>query len=231
MSNDKKDYEIGYGKPPKKNRFKLGLSGNPKGRPKKRPYRRISMSELNQLIIDDMLNTVEVLEKGKKKSLPKLAVIISQLNNKAVTGDPRTAKMALEFMKIATEANDQMNLEEISTRLEMNERLRKGGRNPGSLDHLDALYIYYQYREEMRRIEGSDRWIFESGEPITREDWHTFINMHETLKREPSTVFDWPPRYPSDVEEEEAEAAAAAETETADGTDAEAEGGAEKETE
>ncbi len=32
MSDD--DYEIGYGKPPKRNQFKRGQSGNPKGRPK-----------------------------------------------------------------------------------------------------------------------------------------------------------------------------------------------------
>ena len=31
---EEKDYEVGYKKPPKKNQFKKGQSGNPKGRPK-----------------------------------------------------------------------------------------------------------------------------------------------------------------------------------------------------
>jgi hypothetical protein len=31
------DYEIGYGKPPRNGRFKPGVSGNPKGRPKRGP--------------------------------------------------------------------------------------------------------------------------------------------------------------------------------------------------
>lgn len=36
MSNaKKKDYEIGYGRPPKSGQFKSGQSGNPNGRPKK----------------------------------------------------------------------------------------------------------------------------------------------------------------------------------------------------
>ena len=30
------DYEIGYGKPPRSRRFQPGVSGNPKGRPKKK---------------------------------------------------------------------------------------------------------------------------------------------------------------------------------------------------
>ena len=33
MSN----YEIGYGKPPRNKRFKAGVSGNPRGRPKRGP--------------------------------------------------------------------------------------------------------------------------------------------------------------------------------------------------
>jgi hypothetical protein len=30
-------YEIGYGKPPLSGRFRAGVSGNPKGRPKRKP--------------------------------------------------------------------------------------------------------------------------------------------------------------------------------------------------
>ncbi|SHK51957.1 hypothetical protein SAMN05444000_1352 [Shimia gijangensis] len=34
MSDQKKDYKVGYGKPPKSGQFKKGQSGNAKGRPK-----------------------------------------------------------------------------------------------------------------------------------------------------------------------------------------------------
>ena len=34
MSDNSKDYEVGYKKPPKEHQFKPGISGNPKGRPK-----------------------------------------------------------------------------------------------------------------------------------------------------------------------------------------------------
>ena len=35
--DDKRDYEVGYGRPPKASQFKKGKSGNPRGRPKKDP--------------------------------------------------------------------------------------------------------------------------------------------------------------------------------------------------
>jgi Family of unknown function (DUF5681) len=39
-ANEDDGDEIGYGKPPKKTRFKKGQSGNPKGRPKKKKSRK-----------------------------------------------------------------------------------------------------------------------------------------------------------------------------------------------
>ena len=34
--DDKSLYDVGFGKPPKRNRFRAGISGNPRGRPKGR---------------------------------------------------------------------------------------------------------------------------------------------------------------------------------------------------
>jgi Family of unknown function (DUF5681) len=49
--------EVGYGKPPKHSRFKTGISGNPRGRPKRRPT---AAGE----IINNVLNAVTEYREG-----------------------------------------------------------------------------------------------------------------------------------------------------------------------
>ena len=46
------DYEVGYGKPPRKSQFKPGQSGNPKGRPKGRKgFSTILVEELSEDLV------------------------------------------------------------------------------------------------------------------------------------------------------------------------------------
>ena len=73
MSEDR-NYEVGYGKPPKHTRFKPGQSGNPKGR---KPGSKNVMTLLEQTLFD----TVKVRENGKgstRASDPCLPVEPSQ---------------------------------------------------------------------------------------------------------------------------------------------------------
>jgi Family of unknown function (DUF5681) len=44
----RRDYEVSYGRPPKRSRFRKGLSGNPRGRPRKSgapPGDQVGLSE------------------------------------------------------------------------------------------------------------------------------------------------------------------------------------------
>lgn len=85
------DYEVGYGKPPKKNQFKKGKSGNPKGRPKK--------SRCPLTIIKEELDlSITVKEGNKTITMTKGEAVLKQMVNKAIKGDHRSALTVMEFM-------------------------------------------------------------------------------------------------------------------------------------
>ncbi|WP_182481972.1 DUF5681 domain-containing protein [Henriciella algicola] len=93
MSADaEKDYQIGYGKPPKTTQFKKGQSGNPKGRTKgSKNFRTALTDELSQI--------VQFTEDGQRKSATKRQVMLRNLTNKAAKGDPRSIEQVLKQLQ------------------------------------------------------------------------------------------------------------------------------------
>lgn len=78
----KRDYEVGFGRPPAASKFKRGRSGNPKGRPK-------GAKNISTLIAKELNDRVTITENGKPRRLAKGQVAIRQLVNKAAAGDPK----------------------------------------------------------------------------------------------------------------------------------------------
>ena len=73
---------IGYGKPPKKHRFKSGISGNPKGRPKGAISLKIALQrELEAKLV--------VKERGKATKVSKLEALAKRLVTDALNGNPK----------------------------------------------------------------------------------------------------------------------------------------------
>lgn len=95
MKENKKmneEYEVGYGKPPKKNQFKKGQSGNPNGRPRK--------SRSRSTLMEEELNLQITVKEGNQTiMMRKSEAVIKQLVNKAIKGDARAAKIVLEHLE------------------------------------------------------------------------------------------------------------------------------------
>ena len=88
-------YKVGYGKPPTAARFKKGISGNPRGRPKgSRSFVAVLQQTLNQ--------KVTIKEKGRKRTFTNREATIWRLVKKAVDGD-MNAFRALSALTLSAE--------------------------------------------------------------------------------------------------------------------------------
>lgn len=96
------NYEVGYGKPPRKSQFKPGHSGNTKGRPKN--------SKNTYTMLNDVLEQkINIKENGKDLRIPKKLAMIMQLVNKAVKGDVKAINSLLPHMLMADAKEEDKN--------------------------------------------------------------------------------------------------------------------------
>jgi len=91
-SENKGDYEVGYGKPPRDTRFPKGQSGNPRGRPS-------GDKNLKTLLSEALNEPVIVTENGGRRKVTKRQAIITQLVNRSATADFRAIKILLDMLR------------------------------------------------------------------------------------------------------------------------------------
>jgi Family of unknown function (DUF5681) len=84
------EYEVGFGKPPLRSRFKLGQSGNPKGRPR-------GSKNLATLLDNELNARVPITENGKRKTVTMRNAISKQTVRKAAAGEERFIKLVFEL--------------------------------------------------------------------------------------------------------------------------------------
>ena len=93
-------YKVGYGKPPASGRFKAGVSGNPKGRPKRGPA---PFAER----IKAVLNTpIEYRQHGRTKVATYRELSLKMLVDSAMSGDLGAAEVVLKIVDRAERYGD-----------------------------------------------------------------------------------------------------------------------------
>jgi hypothetical protein len=85
-------YAVGFAKPPEDHRFKSGVSGNPKGRPK-------GAHNVGKVLERTLLETVVINEGGRRKTITKLEATVKQLTNKAASGDLGAVRLLLDWAR------------------------------------------------------------------------------------------------------------------------------------
>ena len=90
---------VGFCKPPESKRFKPGVCGNPKGRPK-------GSLNVAAAFMKALREKVVINEHGQRKTVTKLEAALKQLVNKGVSGDLRALA---QLLALAQDAEAKQN--------------------------------------------------------------------------------------------------------------------------
>ena len=93
MSDTKRDYAIGYGKPPKGRPFRKGQSGNPRG-----PGGKTGLAAMLAVALDER---VTITINGRRRRMTKREAIVAQMVDKSTSADLRAIKMLIDMQKQA----------------------------------------------------------------------------------------------------------------------------------
>jgi hypothetical protein len=121
------DEPVGYKRPPKNTRWRKGQSGNPQG------ARSQPAQSLAELIDSLLLEAIQIVESGEKKSIPKLEAVMLQLWAKELAGNRRAVKVRLKYHRFvghSTERKTQLIFVDSS----YTRALAAGARASGSTD-------------------------------------------------------------------------------------------------
>lgn len=89
---------VGFCQPPQATRFKKGVSGNPKGRPR-------GSLNVATAFTKALREKVVVNENGRRKTVTKLEAALKQLVNKAASGDRHCCKQLIDLARDAEAKN------------------------------------------------------------------------------------------------------------------------------
>lgn len=101
MSKESKDYEVGYGRPPKEYQFKPGTSGNYKGRPKKKSDFKSDLAEIIEKDVPVNIN-------GQYVTMSTRKAVLQVLVAKALKGENTALKMLISVLISQSEEQEEI---------------------------------------------------------------------------------------------------------------------------
>jgi hypothetical protein len=103
-------YDVGFGKPPKQTRFKKGRSGNPNGRPRKKPDFYL---ELTRVLRENVTITVD----GELQRVTVQQALLKRLRDQALRGEVWAGKLLQKVIEATPESATEYDRLEFEVRM------------------------------------------------------------------------------------------------------------------
>lgn len=115
-------YEVGYGRPPVATRFRPGVSGNPRGRPRKSRlpdhFPKLNEERLKQVILHEAYRKITIRDSDRPVELTMAEAVLRSIGLNAAKGDKRSQKMFTELLRTVETENMELHKEYLSTVVE-----------------------------------------------------------------------------------------------------------------
>ena len=145
-------YEVGYAKPPEGSKFRKGVSGNPRGRPKgsKNKLPALNEERMKAIILEEAYRTIKVREGTRNVTVPIARAVLRSLAVNAVKGQHRSQRLFSELLASVETSNKTTYDEWLKTAIdykiewdrELDRRKRLGITDaPPPLPHPDHVVI------------------------------------------------------------------------------------------
>lgn len=146
---------VGYGRPPAEHQFKKGVSGNPRGRPKRKSAAkttdplRASSQPANQLLMDEAYRMVTLREGDQIIRLPAIQAVFRAMGVSAMKGNRFAQRTLAELVQQVENSDRECKVEFLKTMIEyksdaeraIQSAIDHGTEPPDPVPHPDDIFI------------------------------------------------------------------------------------------